>query len=75
MMEVPLPRFRLMEKEFPNSDFHELRTEFVKRIKESSFQMVGMRRKFSSGSLALLIILMLKKEEKISKKFTGVLDY
>ena len=23
-----------MEKEFPNSDFHELRTEFVKRIKD-----------------------------------------
>ena len=34
MMEVPLPRLRLMEKEFPSSDFHELRTESVKRIKD-----------------------------------------
>ena len=34
MMEVPLPRFRLMEKEFPNSDFPELWTEFVKSIKD-----------------------------------------
>lgn len=34
MMEGPLPRFRSMEKEFPNSYFHELRAEFVKRIKD-----------------------------------------
>ena len=74
MMEVPLPRFRLMEKEFPNSDFHESWQNLLKESK-ISFQMVEMRRKFSSGSLAFLVILMLKKEEKISKKFTGVLDY
>ena len=33
--------------------------------------MVGMRRKFSSGSLAFLINLMLKKEEKNIETFYG----
>ena len=36
-----------------------------------SFPMVGIRRKFSSGSLAFLINLMLKKEEKNIETFYG----
>ena len=77
MMEVPLPRFRLMEKEFPNSDFHESWTEFVKRIKDF-FPDGGNEKKIFKWIISISRYFDAKKRRKNIKKIygcTGLLIY
>ena len=77
MMEVPLPRFRLMEKEFPNSDFHELWTEFVKRIKDF-FPDGGNEEKIFKWIISISRYFDAKERRKNIKKIygcTGLLIY